>query len=419
LALSPGRSLEDEKRLLVRKKSLTVQQLADASALDVDEVLLGLWDAGFEQLNDPDDLLRPNEVEVARRTLGLPSAHDLVRLAYWSKALDQSELELQGLLRAAGFRLTPQRKTIPKGAVSFLRKVARRSKLVDTPRIPPPPVPIPQEKIAPLEWRTVGHEREVRMLASEEVERIHFALVEDFARAEDPIVPSGVRDRNLLESAIFRQATSLGEIPKYPSVEMAAAALLHSIVHNHPFHNGNKRTGLVGMLVLLDENGLMLTCDEDTLFKLVLRVAQHQVVPRTHTELADREALWIANWIEANSRSVEKGERPLQWRKLKRVLAESNCSWIPASVGNRLNLTRRIEGRTRLGFKTLREFSTQVKYLDDGREAPRHVIHKIRRDLELDEGHGIDSASFYESAPKSVDDFIIHYRKTLRRLAAL
>ncbi len=403
----------------MRRKSLTVQQLAEASALDVDEVLLSLWDAGFEQVNDPDDLLRSSEVEAARRTLGLPSPRDLVRLAYWSKALDQSESDLQGLLRAAGFRLTPRMNTIPKGAVSFLRKVARSTKLVDIPRVPPPPAPNPQEKIAPLEWRTVGHAREVRTLASEEIEKIHFALVEDFARAEDPIVPAGVRDRNLLESAIFRQATSLGKIPKYPSVEMAAAALLHSIVHNHPFYNGNKRTGLVGMLVLLDENGLMLTCDEETLFKLVLRVAQHQVVPRTHAELADREALWITDWIEGNSRSVEKGEWPLQWRKLKHVLAESGCSWIPASVGNRLNITRRVEGRTRLGFRTQRELSTQVKYLDDGREAPRHVLHKIRRDLELDEEHGIDSASFYGTAPKSVDDFIIHYRKTLRRLARL
>ncbi len=376
----------------MRRKSLTVQQLAEASALDVDEVLLSLWDAGFEQVNDPDDLLRSSEVEAARRTLGLPSPRDLVRLAYWSKALDQSESDLQGLLRAAGFRLTPRMNTIPKGAVSFLRKVARSTKLVDIPRVPPPPAPNPQEKIAPLEWRTVGHAREVRTLASEEIEK---------------------------ESAIFRQATSLGKIPKYPSVEMAAAALLHSIVHNPPFYNENKRTGLVGMLVLLDENGLMLTCDEETLFKLVLRVAQHQVVPRTHAELADREALWIADWIEGNSRSVEKGEWPLQWRKLKHVLAESGCSWIPASVGNRLNITRRVEGRTRLGFRTQRELSTQVKYLDDGREAPRHVLHKIRRDLELDEEHGIDSASFYGTAPKSVDDFIIHYRKTLRRLARL
>ncbi len=89
---------------------------------------------------------------------------------------------------------------------------------------------------------------------------IHNALVLDFLHQENPIDPPGPRNDDIIASAVFRQHTSIGDVLKYPSVELSAAALLHSLVNNHPFHNGNKRTALVSMLVLLDENELMLTC---------------------------------------------------------------------------------------------------------------------------------------------------------------
>ena len=46
-------------------------------------------------------------------------------------------------------------------------------------------------------------------------------------------------------------------------------------------------------------------------------------------------------------------------------------------------------------------------------------VWKIVNDLELDEENGVDSAAFYETSGSTVDDFIIEYSKTLRRLAKL
>ena len=43
----------------------------------------------------------------------------------------------------------------------------------------------------------------------------------------------------------MRPQTGLGTIDKYPTIEQKAAALLHSLIKNHAFHNGNKRTALV------------------------------------------------------------------------------------------------------------------------------------------------------------------------------
>lgn len=114
-----------------------------------------------------------------------------------------------------------------------------------------------------FEWQVPrGHKRSLRWLTEDEVLKIHNMLVEDFAGRENPIDPPGVRSADLFASALFRPKTAIGNTLKYSTVETSAAALLHSIIQDHPFHNGNKRTGLVAMLVFLDENGLFPTCNQ-------------------------------------------------------------------------------------------------------------------------------------------------------------
>ncbi len=310
-------------------------------------------------------------------------------------------------------------RTLPKGAVRALKRRSRAMRLLETPPVQPHEEPARASPAAPsFRWEPVGHIEAKRFLTADDVERIHATLVEDFARDADPIVPAGVRSRDLLESAVHRQHTSSGAELKYPTAVMVAGALLHSLVLNHAFFNGNKRTALVSMLVVLDENGLMLTNDDKTLFRVVLRVAQHEIVPRDWPDRADREVKWLADWLEDNTRPIEKGERPLQWRKLRHILAEFDCTCSIGS-GNRMNITRVATSATRFGRTRRRTMFTQVKYTDEGREAQKHTIHQIRRDLELDEGHGVDSAAFYGDAGRSVDEFIVRYRKTLDRLSKL
>jgi death-on-curing protein len=66
----------------------------------------------------------------------------------------------------------------------------------------------------------------------------------------------GVRDLGLLESAIAQpQAMFGGEYLHHDIFEMAAAYVFH-LVQNHPFCDGNKRTGVVAALVFLDFNGV-------------------------------------------------------------------------------------------------------------------------------------------------------------------
>ena len=129
----------------------------------------------------------------------------------------------------------------------------------------------------------------------------------------------------------------------------AAAALLHSLVHDHPFHNGNKRTALVSMLSLLDKNGMMLTCPEDGLFKLVVQLAKHSLTTGPRAELPDREVLSVATWLHGWVRRIKKGDRPLAWRRLKQILVRYDCELsIPGGGGNRINITRHVLRQGRL-----------------------------------------------------------------------
>ena len=87
----------------------------------------------------------------------------------------------------------------------------------------------------------------------------------------------GVRDIDLLKSAIAMPATGLGGDFLHTDIyEMAAAYLFH-IVRNHPFIDGNKRTGAVASVVFLMMNGFETDADEDNLEKIVLSVAEGKI----------------------------------------------------------------------------------------------------------------------------------------------
>ena len=81
----------------------------------------------------------------------------------------------------------------------------------------------------------------------------------------------------LLLSAIeMPKAQMFGEF-LHPSIFDKAAAYLFHIVCNHPFIDGNKRTGAAVSLIFLDMNSLNLDIDEKKFEELVIEVAQGKI----------------------------------------------------------------------------------------------------------------------------------------------
>lgn len=83
----------------------------------------------------------------------------------------------------------------------------------------------------------------------------------------------GIRDEGLLESALEAPFQSFGDTDAYPSLQQKAARLGYGLIKNHPFADGNKRTGTHVMLVFLALNGIELSYTQKELSDIILAVA--------------------------------------------------------------------------------------------------------------------------------------------------
>lgn len=83
---------------------------------------------------------------------------------------------------------------------------------------------------------------------------------------------SGLRELSLLESAIFRPQTMFSGKDLYHDFFEKAAALLHSVVMNYAFIDGNKRAGAAAMLVFLELNHVHIFLDNKELEETILKI---------------------------------------------------------------------------------------------------------------------------------------------------
>jgi death-on-curing protein len=98
--------------------------------------------------------------------------------------------------------------------------------------------------------------------------RTHHSLIERYGGAE------GTHDAGLLHSAIAMPQASFGGQFLHRDLYDMAAAYLYHIVQNHPFVDGNKRTGAASAIIFLAMNGIELQGDEDGLVAITLAVAE-------------------------------------------------------------------------------------------------------------------------------------------------
>lgn len=103
----------------------------------------------------------------------------------------------------------------------------------------------------------------------------------------------GVRDVGLLESALARPQAVFGGEDLYPDLWSKAAALMQSLVQNHPFVDGNKRTALAATGIFLELNDHVLAASNDEALDFARQV--------TGGEMTLQE---MATWLKAYSRSL-------------------------------------------------------------------------------------------------------------------
>jgi death-on-curing protein len=109
------------------------------------------------------------------------------------------------------------------------------------------------------------------MISVAQVLRIHSQLIQAYGGAE------GIRNLGLLESALARPFMMFARVPLYATPLEKAAALIESILINHPFIDGNKRTGYALMRAFLLENGLDIRHDDEKSYHFVISIAAGQL----------------------------------------------------------------------------------------------------------------------------------------------
>ncbi len=100
----------------------------------------------------------------------------------------------------------------------------------------------------------------VQFLSLDEVLAIHERLIEKFAGTP------GLRDKGLLESALFRPQTGY-----YDRLDQMAAAMFESLIINHPFVDGNKRVAFFATDVFLRLNGWKLSVDAEAAHEFLIQ----------------------------------------------------------------------------------------------------------------------------------------------------
>lgn len=86
-------------------------------------------------------------------------------------------------------------------------------------------------------------------------------------------VINGVKDYGLLDSALNTPFQTFDNNELYPTIQGKAARLCYGLIKDHPFIDGNKRIGILVMLVFLDINNISIECRDDDLICLGLGIA--------------------------------------------------------------------------------------------------------------------------------------------------
>lgn len=125
-------------------------------------------------------------------------------------------------------------------------------------------------------------------LSAEQILFIHARLIEETGGSH------GVRDLGMLLSAIGRPQASFDDQDLFLDLFSKAAALMESLIRNHPFIDGNKRTGVTAAGLFLRRNGYRLTATNVDLVAITMKIAQSQ---------SNLEELTI--WFRDNSQPIE------------------------------------------------------------------------------------------------------------------
>jgi len=124
----------------------------------------------------------------------------------------------------------------------------------------------------------------IKYLSTEDVLLLHHLSIEKSGGSH------GLRDAGLLDAAVHRPRATFAGVDLYKTIFDKAGALCHSLIKNHVFVDGNKRTSLLSAMTFLELNGYRFECGQEELVSFGLKIDNENI-----------PVDGIASWLKAHS----------------------------------------------------------------------------------------------------------------------
>ena len=256
-----------------------------------------------------------------------------------------------------------------------------------------------------------------------DVLRAHFLVADYFLGREAGLGGIGPRDLHLLHSAVYRQFVAYGGTAKWKNNYEKAATLVFGLVTDHPFHDANKRTGLLTYLYALHKMNRNPTNGQNDLEDFMVEIAERSLTKYGRMRSLqkredDADVLFIADYMKRNSRERDSRYYTITYSELDRRLRDfGHCLHNPHN--NFIDVCR-VEHKKEFGLfgKKIERFVrvAQIGFPSWKSQVGKGAIATVRREAKLNTEHGIDSAMFYRGADP-LNSLIAQYEGPLQRLA--
>lgn len=262
-------------------------------------------------------------------------------------------------------------------------------------------------------------------LTVDEVLTAHFLIAEFFLGLGEGLGGVGVRDFNLLHSALHRQNFYFNGVCKYVGVFEIGAALMYGLIKNHPFHDANKRTAFLSTLFYLQKHNYIPSVSEKEFEDFLVEIADGKIQQKSRFKQLKKtssapEVDYIAWYLKQNTREIDKRQYLITYRQLARILRGFNCDLKNPSHG-KISVYQYRKKILVNPFSSKPSSQTEIKigtiaFPGESKQVGKSIVKQVREMTGLTPQKGYDSQVFY----KEVDPLAVlinKYEAPLRRLA--
>lgn len=256
-------------------------------------------------------------------------------------------------------------------------------------------------------------------ISENDVLKAHYIISDYFLDAGEKIV-YGVKNFPLLSSAVARQATSYGGLDKWNNDYQKMATLLFGLVQNHAFHDGNKRTALLILLLYIDRLNLKLCVKQTKLETLIVRIAANTLYEySTLDKYKDNDEPifnFIADQLKSYTKPINKRYYLITYAEFNQKLNKFNVK-LDNPHDNHIDV---YQLKTNRRIKIFNRKEEYIKILQIGFPGWKRQIHvkavkEVLKAAHLTAEYGVDSDVFYHDYDP-IYTLINEYREPLARL---